>query len=184
MRRFDVLFHDHLPPVAAQPAAEESLDFADLLQIVQLYIPRQSGASTLGSSVRSLAAFFLSDAGPADARSAFGSSDAATSVRAALGARRQPPLLFERAQLRKCTLFPYSKRLKWCARHCRHRRLVNSMAIGGNWIETVVRAIDSHRRVLRDESTKTVTTTTATRRVWLEIRRSAAAAAAAWLAGR
>ena len=58
------------------------------------------------------------------------------------------------------------------------------MAIGGNWIETVVRAIDSHRRVLRDESTKTVTTTTATRRVWLEIRRSAAAAAAAWLAGR
>lgn len=96
VRGFDVLFDDNFPSVTAKPAAEESLDFADLLQVIELHIAAGSD-TTLGSSVGSLTAVSLSDANAANGSDAARRS--ADPSRSSGRARRQPPLLFECAQL-------------------------------------------------------------------------------------
>jgi hypothetical protein len=53
VRRFNVFLDDDFPSMAAQPSAEEALNFADFLEIVQFDISSGSD-SALRSSVGSL----------------------------------------------------------------------------------------------------------------------------------
>lgn len=100
--RFDVLLDDDFPPVTAQPSAEESLNFADFLQIVEIDVGRQSGDS-LGAdaAVRTLPPGPESDTGrAAESTAESGTSESVESAAESAGsAGRQTPLLFQGAQL-------------------------------------------------------------------------------------
>lgn len=83
--------------MATQPSAEESLNFPDFFQIVKLDVPSHS-SSTLSTSIGLSvgAESGTSSAGLADSS---GSSTDPSSP--SVGAGREPPLLFQGAQLRQ-----------------------------------------------------------------------------------
>lgn len=97
VRRFDVLFDDDFPSVSTQPSAEESLNFSNFFQIIQLDIASQSArtlSTSIGLSVGTKSR--SSSAGQTDP-----SSSSSVASDSASCAGREPPLLFQGAQLRQ-----------------------------------------------------------------------------------